>query len=384
MILFFVWTDVQLINCVNVKCNYYSEENAELIVYKRGRISESLLEIVCKNRVFCNISILELPDFFEEDRVNKMDRLSFIIAHIRLKKYLSHKVNSIIGNKRYEKLLVASFWSETLNVYKNIRKKNKNVHIEIVEEGMANYTGVEKWIYRAAPSSAMKAWLREIFYCGYLGIEARKKVSCLYLYRPELVWANPIKEIKKIPVIDKKNDNLFKVFDEWQEELDNSLYEEKKIIFITDEPNLEEKANDMLKHLIGFMPDFMKDFLIVKPHPLHNFEEKGDIIKSKEGIWVDGRDQPVENILFRCNMKDKILVINHSSALLYLKCMLGKEPYTIFTYRIQQSSKKGLDVRFNFFAERLKGIFEEPDRLIIPDTMEECQKAIEEIWKKII
>lgn len=384
MILFFVWTDVQLINCVNVKCNYYREENAEIIVYLRGRISDSLLEIVRRSEVFSAIYILKLPDFFEEGRVNKENRLGFINDHIRLKEYLSCKIKTIIGNKRYEKFLVASFWSETLNIYKNVRKNNKNIQIEIVEEGMANYTGVEKWIYRAAPSSALKAWLREIFYCGYLGVEARKGVSCLYLYRPELVWAKSVKKTKKIPIINNENDIIFKIFSEWQEELDNSLYEEQKIIYIADEFELEGETNDVLEYMIRFMPDFIRRFLIIKPHPLCNFKGKGSITKSKEGILIDGRVQPVENILFRYDMRDKILIVNHSSVLLYLKCMLDKEPYTIFTYRIRQSYKKGLVDRFDFFSERLKGIFVEPERLMVPDTLEEFQKIIEKIGRRII
>lgn len=379
MILFFVWTDIQLVNCINVKCNYYKNENAELIAYKRGRISERLLEIVREKRVFSDIYFLELPDFYDEDSVNKMNRFRYVIAHLYLKRYLSQEIKALIENKKFTIFLVASFWSETLTIYKNVRKYNKNIQIEIVEEGMANYTGSKKWIYRAAPSSAIKAILREFFYCGFLGIEARKKVRCMYLYQPKLMWTNSDRNIKKLPIIDKKNDIVFGIFEEWQENFDNSLYEKSKIIYIADEIDLDKKDRAVLKNIVQFLPKVMGPFMIVKLHPSYSFKGTGKIEEGEKGIWIDYRNQQIENILFRCNVENKILVINHSSVLLYLKCMLGKEPCTIFTYKIQENNRKGIVKRFNFFAERLGGIFENPDRLTIPDTMEELQRILKRL-----
>ncbi len=383
MVLFFIWTDTQLINCINTKCNYLREESADLVVYKRGRISEDLLEIVCGEQVFSNIYVIELPDFYKENEVSKMDRYHFITLHIRLKKYFYSQIKEKIGKRKYEKFLVASFWSETLGIYKYIRRYNQNIYIEIVEEGMANYSGPKNWIYRAAPSSPLKAFVREVYYCGGLGVEARKRVHCLYLYRPELAGRYQNKAAKKLPIIKESNGIIFRIFEKWLGKVDYSIYTKCKVIFISDAPNAKTDPFILLNHLIQAMPDVLNRSLVVKLHPLWSQREEG-IRMNDEGVIVDSRSIPIENILFHCNIDNKVLIVNHSSVLLYLKCMLDKEPNTIFTYRMKPYCEKRLIGRFDFFSEKLKGVFSNPEKLIIPNNLREFQAAMKVICERIM
>ncbi len=383
MILFFAWTDIQIINCLNTKNSFFENECAELVIYKQERISKCLIQIVREKQIFSEIYEVESPQFLKRDRDNM---IKSIIIHIEFKKYFLDNVKCFVKNKKYDVLLVATFWSETLNLYRYLRKFNSDIDIEIIEEGMANYNGPKDWIYRAAPSSFTKALLRDIFYCGGSGKSARERVHCFYLYRPELSWMHKNIKTKRLPLICKKsNDVCYEVMDEWQKSIDSSLYKNNKFIFITDAPDLKNRSYEkMLSCILKSIPDKVKRSSVVKLHPLCVQQGKSKMMLYENRIKIDNRGLEIENILFHYNIDDKVLIVNQSSALLYLKCMLDKEPYVIFTYRIRPYCEERLIDKFDFFSERLRGIFSNPDKIIIPNTLKEFQAAIKIIAKKII
>lgn len=385
MILFFAWTDIQVINCVNTKCNFYAMESADLLVYKRNRISEKLLQIVREKRIFTNVYTVELPDFYKKEEINKKRKFHYVILHLRLKSYFIEQLKCMVQETKYNVFLASAFWSETLNVFKYLRMYNDNISIEIIEEGMANYNGPKNWIFRAAPSSYMKSLIREIFYCGNMGRIARKKVKSFYLYRPELSWMHEDIETRTLPAItEETNPICYKMFNEWQKDIDSSIYLNSKIIFVIDAPNLKGRFYEALQSMIENLPDSMKKVTLIKRHPMHVHQGDSDISQYENGVVVDNRRVPIENILFHCNIDQKVLVVNQSSALLYLKCMLNKEPYVIFTYRMKPYSEKRLIDKFDFFTGKLREVFFDPDKIMVPNTIEEFKIAIKTIEEKII
>lgn len=64
MLLFYVWTDVQLINTVNIKCNFFQAEAADLLIWKLERVSDKLIESIKEENIFDNVYILEPPTFY--------------------------------------------------------------------------------------------------------------------------------------------------------------------------------------------------------------------------------------------------------------------------------------------------------------------------------
>ena len=115
MILFFAWTDIQIINCLNTKNSFFENECAELVIYKQERISKCLIQIVREKQIFSEIYEVESPQFLKRDRDNM---IKSIIIHIEFKKYFLDNVKCFVKNKKYDVLLVATFWSETLNLYR--------------------------------------------------------------------------------------------------------------------------------------------------------------------------------------------------------------------------------------------------------------------------
>ena len=130
MLLFFVWTDTQLINCLNTKLHFYKDEDADLIIYKRERISDRLVKLVKEKGIFSNIYVIGLPDFYNEEKVKKTNKAYSIFLHMRLRKYFLSRAANMLKEKKYSILFAATFWSETLNIYRYIRRYNKNISID--------------------------------------------------------------------------------------------------------------------------------------------------------------------------------------------------------------------------------------------------------------
>ena len=384
MILFFAWTDIQLINCVNTKCNYYKTESADLLLYNCVRVSERLVEIIRRKKIFSNIYTIEVPDLYKENKKTGISKIFLFLNRFKQRKYFLEEINHIFTKKKYEIFIVAAFWSETLNIFKCLRKYNKEIFIEIVEEGMANYDGSKNWIFRTAPASNIESIIRGLFYCRNLGITAKRRVRCFYLYRQEISWTHLRDKVHKLPVVSKKNNPvLYEIFEAWHEITDDSLYRKSKYIFIADAPCYKKNSQDILKDLIKVTPQIIKENSIIKLHPLYSTYIKENVALSEEKMWIDSREAPIETILFQCDMDHKVLIINRSSSLLYVKCMLDKEPYVVLTYKIQPHYEKEEKERFDYFVTKLKGVFENPNKIIIPGTLEDFQIVLKTIDRNI-
>ncbi len=374
MVLFFAWTDIQLINCINTKCNYYSCDIADLVIDKRERISEELLSLAERNKIFDHIYFIELPKYVHRNKASKM--WARIAWHMQYKKYFYDQICIMLKGGRYDVFLVAAFWGETLNLYRYIKKYNRDIHIEIVEEGMANYDAPKSWIYRTVPAFTIKSLIRGIFYCRNLGIVARRRVRCVYLYQPEVSWTHRNATVHRLPTIDEKNPVPYDIFQAWQREVVSVHYIKSKYIYIVDDPACNPDLYESLLSVLSDVPGEIRKVSILKKHPLDSEESSGGVTLNNVGAWVDNRKLPIENILFRCDIDQKVLVINRSSVLLYLKCMLNKEPWVILTYRIPSLRGKERIKRFMYFVEKMKNVYSNPDKIIIPNSVSELKSAL--------
>lgn len=363
---------MQLINCINVRLNYFKDEEADIVIDKKERVSDRLIEVIDESKVFGNVFAIEMPDFFEPDKKGWAN----FASHMRYKKYFANQLKLSIHKKKYETFILSAFWGETLNVYRYLKKVNPKVGIEIVEEGMANYDGPRSWIYRTAPASYLKSVIRGIFYCHNMGVAIRRRVRCIYLYSPELSWTHRKSIIYKLPAINGENPVLYNIFKKWQGRTNNDFYMRCRYIFIIDAPMFNENLYEVFRNVLQEMSGQMRDFSIIRLHPLSKIDKKVADIYNEDGIWVDNRKVPIENTLFQCDIEKKVLIVNRSSVLLYLRCMLNKEPWVILTYKIPAFCGRESIVRFDYFVKKLQDIYTNPDKIIIPNTVDEFKDTL--------
>jgi len=125
MILFYAWTDTQIINAINVKLNVYPKRQADLLIFRLSRVSEDLLTVLKNRNIFENVYVLEIPKFYlERKRSGIKEKAQALFLGNSYRKYFKQQLKQLFGEQKYKCFLISAFWSETLLIVRYL-KSNK-------------------------------------------------------------------------------------------------------------------------------------------------------------------------------------------------------------------------------------------------------------------
>ena len=329
MILFYAWTDTQIINLVNIKLTVYRNDRADLLVYGLSRVSEELLNEVLAGRIFENIYFLEVPPFYlERCREGFREKLGAFFLGGDYRKYFNDRLTKFLGKKEYSLFLTGAFWSETLLVIRYLRKKNEGIKVMFYEEGLAAYNGRPKWLFRAVPNKGIKATIRTVLYYGFSAYFYRKYVKGIYLYKPEL---SNIDYIEKIRIPFSGNQKRFCSGQKNNELSGEKIYQDSEVIFIAEAMGGKDFCwkgifNSILDVIFSVKVNAK---VVIKAHPLGDIKEDLSGLEHYTGLYIDRNPERIETILSRIWMDDKVVITGNSSSALYLKWLYGKTPHMI-------------------------------------------------------
>lgn len=333
MILFYAWTDTQIITLVNIKLNTYSNEKADLLIYKLSRVSEELIIAVKKSNLFANIYELDRPVFcLERKRKGIRERMEAVFLGSKYRKYFDEQLKQLIGEKEYVVFFTSAFWSETLLVIQYIKKYSQTMAIWLYEEGLAAYNGPKNWLFQAVPDKSIKAGIRTVLYYGISSYTYRRYVKGIFLYKPQLTNLTYL-DRKQIPPIDDRENPICYEISKAPYHKNNRIYEECEIIYISDAPNLKSKyplesVYQVLDNIYLAAPDAK---VILKLHPI--MQSVGIVFNAEKypTLSVDWQTERIESILLQLNIDHKIIITGNSTSALYLKWVYGKSPYLVLT-----------------------------------------------------
>lgn len=344
MLLFYAWTDVQIINATNLKINHCLHIEADLIVFKLSRVSECIIEGVKAKEIFCNVMEIEIPEFYKEKkRSDLLEKFQAIFYGPKYRKYFFEQLDKLIGGKKYNTFFTGAFWSETLLVLRYIKKNNSKIDILLYDEGLAAYNGSIKWLFRAVPDKSVKAMIRTILYYGISSFTYRKYVKGIYLYKPELSNIDYMKMYKLVA-----SSEILALFSyEATDDFWSKIYEESDLIYIAEAPNVS-KNNPMepiyqsLNYIYELLPDVK---IVLKVHPI--MSSMGINIKKEKyaNLYIDNRNLAIESILYKIDIDKKIVITGNSTSALYLKWVYEKTPYILF---LENKSNKLL---YNYYEK---------------------------------
>lgn len=384
MVLFYAWTDTQLINYVNVKCNFYKDVDADLLIFRLSRISTSLVEEIRKEQIFSNIIFLDMPkSYLERKRKGIKESIDIFFNIYRIRSQLTSQLKMKLENKTYDLFFTAAFWSESLYVYKYITKYNRQIDIFFIEEGLSAYNSTKNWLFRTVPSFGIRAEIRNLLYYGLLSFKTKKRVKGLYLYCPEESNGKSGINLIKMPPITWKNFESFNIIKEFSEkELKRVIpkYLTKEVIYIADAPKIQsKKPYQNIDKIVKYIIDCLDNSTIcVKLHPL---SQKSGIFFPLETteIDIDNNTLPIELILFQCNLDNKLIITNTSTGVFGLIHTFHKHPYILFTYKIcaVEAEKKEMDE----LVEKMRKQYIEKERIMIPKNEKELGDLLEQ-WKR--
>ena len=117
------------------------------------------------------------------------------------------------------------------------------------------------------------------------------------------------------------------------------------------------------------MKEIGKDELVVKMHPASkNINYPDNVLKFFDRI-------PFELIMDSYSMDNKILISIFSTACFSPKSLMDEEPYIILTYRIMKNWFS-INSQYLELIEQVKDSYKKPEKIMIPDSIEELTKDI--------
>lgn len=379
MVLFYVWTDIQIINTINVRYNFFAEEKADLLIFHLTRLSDEFIQLIKQKKVFDNIYLLDLPNYYlERKRKGIKEIYRMILDGLKLRFYFRNKLSEMMGSKRYDTMFMGAFWGESMNVYRYIRKYNHNITLGFIEEGLGCYNGPKNWLYHTAPNLSIKAKFRELVYYGFIAKSAKKYVKEMYIYCPELLKYFKSLLVKKIPPINKQNNSkCYTIIKDWKIK-DIDEYNKRNVIYIADAPRtiLKDPYQYINRSLDAITSCINSKQLLVRLHPLSISEQYPLNYKLDEDVYIDASGEPFELRAFQIDFNNKFILTNNSYVAYFLKVCMNMEPYIIFLHQICAIKSRNEVGRNDKFVNQFKKMYVDKNKIIIPHTVEELKKIL--------
>lgn len=391
MVLFYAWTNVVLLNIVNTKETFFDNEDADLLVRCSPTLSPKLISDIESMGIFNNVYYIDMPKISKTRKIlGKIPKIRMIGMKKPLRKFYVRYVQENLANKAYSKIITGGLWNDTLYLLQALYSQNPKIQIEFVEEGERSYEGI-KGLCKPIIGGNWKNKLVEYYNVGLFLHKCKRNITnVLYLYRPDRYCGDHRLCLKELPKIDKVSNNpCFLLLDKMSDTLDNSIllrYEKRPVIYIANYlvPKFESNY-DMAYRIIDLLIKvFKQNQIMIKTHTSAT-EHRFNFAKQYESrIFIDRNAYLFEALYTKMDINNKIFIAKNSTTLLYPKQLFGQEPYLIFTYRLFEYYHEYGDEITDKYVSDLKKIYENPEKIFIPNTMMELENQLRSIYKSIL
>lgn len=394
MVACYAWSNMMIFNAMNIKLNYYSDEDMDLFVRMSPGISREFLSLVKGKDIFANVYYTNEPEIQEYGRLKKLLKLGWISHYRKCHKQYERMLHNLIGYKKYDIVLVAGFWNDSLYYIDYFYKYNRKLKVILYDEGGASYDNTKHNLCKYYCNRKITPWRSRIKrFSTEKVIELRCKhlvQNYMYLYSPERYQKIDRKmQICKIPFIDIQNKEMFSFLEQDLMsiyEMDLLPYDRKNIYFIASGnfkwiPDCESQSIVMIEAL---MNSVNQNDIIIKTHP-NNTENRLHFAKDLENkVFVDRKNALLEFIYPNVDIENKLIITHASSSAMYVKIMFDKEPYVILIFRLFHQYHERGDKDAEKYAEDMKDLFRDKSKIYIPNTIDEYIDCIKEVKRKII
>lgn len=359
-IVFVCNTLFQIIVATHLRYTRFPEAVADIIISNHTKDSAVIVNNLQKTGVYRNVfytrnkkTIKKGSGFFQRLGY-QLSRISEIINNTLI-------VNRITRKAVYDEILISNISIFTVLLYNKQLKKNRNVVLNIFEEGLSTYA--HSFVDADSANSLHRKWINK---SGIIN-----NVDRLYLFNPAfLEWNLPNGEIHTIPKINTADTNFINII--------NTIFNvdrikdkyDKKIIFFEESHYADGFDVPDVELVNKIAEKFGKENIIVKIHPrnpVNRFAGLGYKTNLDTNI-------PWEVIVLNQDISDKILVTISSGSVIY--------PYLYFDVNIPSYSLlECLETKPGRMSGDLGQMMQKvyrsnPDVFFAPQTMDEFFESL--------
>ena len=152
MIAFFAFNNTNVVTMLNLKMNYFGDEEAYLLVKGSPIISEELLNSIKDAKVFSGIYVLDVPRInMKEVRWKHIKGVRVFAKTQKINNYYQRILDSYFEGRIFDKVFIHGGWNDTIYLLNYCCRSNKKVEIDFVEEGTVTYSYTRKQLFNVRP-----------------------------------------------------------------------------------------------------------------------------------------------------------------------------------------------------------------------------------------
>ena len=321
--------------------------HADLILLNTFPGADEIAEIVEKEGLFDKVMLLKKT--FNKGSLHKLYTLLDMLSpsfylydkhHIKKNEVLNHY--DVITAPKYS-LAVDQIW-----------RLNKKAVLNLIEDGTASYDLVIDF----GPDSPKIRRMRKL-----VGSNDFRNYRSLYLINKDLYTGPNEERVREVPKYDKS-------FFEEVREMFSSFYQnfDKDIYWLSQFFN-NKKFNLTIDEILKSLLPYKEDLLFVQ-HPRNHLDNKCGFEETNgKQIWEI-------QLLEMDDIENKLFIAAHSTALYSAKTLYDLEPYLILFYRLGERWVTAATPEFDAFLEKFKNSYRDPEKVMIPETLEEFEECV--------
>lgn len=387
MLAFYAWTDLLLINHINVKNAFYPDDKADLFVLMLPRVTANLVETIRNSLVFTNVYEIQLHQWFE--KMSVFQKICSLFRRNYYYKFYCKQLEQSVGHRLYKSFFIGAFWAESLHLIRYFLSVNSDLEINFVEEGTVSYQEVSG-LLKCMPRKGIREIFLRYFHFYPWNRLARRQSKALFVYQPSLIVNKKWLDIIQIPSITQDNPIpqkalYYPIMNELLESLANDIdiksYVNAQIFYCVSPPigqyNVDYEENKSIFNKI--INEFPSVQILIRPHPDCIANELEYFQKFDDKIYVETSTLPMEVVFHNIDIESKILIARNSSILIIPKLMFEKEPYIIMTHRLYSGYEKYDDSLSETYLKQIYSLYGNKDRVFAPKNEEELIVVIQTI-----
>lgn len=358
-ILFVCDTPFQVLNAINFVANDSegSKDNSDLYIFHQFRNSYEISKKVKETKLFNNVYDFRKYKVFPKWISKIITLLRIWFSKTTLKIYNIGK--SGFENKKYDYMVISCITAFT----NNLRWLNPKATVIYNDDGLGSYTDEN---FETSLSSYWFRVFNKFVFIGRLNYRGGK----MYVNSPKMSRTSAASQLRPLPDL-TSNKSAARLIEFVFDYKPNDLYLQHRFVYLTqpydDFPHFEvvkDNAEIVFNKIASIIP---ANDIIFRVHPRQNIEEI-------QNYQMDAINNVWELECLEQINEESVLISPFSTAQVTPFIMFLKEPYLVFTYKLINKNWYGINVQG--FIDLLKANYACPEKIIVPETLEELEEAI--------